>query len=104
MREKTEGIYQYKHQCECSCKPAGKNPAITNISSAKQGEQAGAEVNKSRAQASTSERREDGREAEKARSRGRGRGPRRKSEDSSVGEANRRGALQRREVVNTSNC
>ena len=34
MREKTEGIYQYKQQLDCSCKPEGKNP-ITNI---KQGE------------------------------------------------------------------
>ena len=34
MREKTDGIYQYKQQLDCSCKPEGKNP-ITNI---KQGE------------------------------------------------------------------
>ena len=32
MREKTEGIYQYKQQLDYSCKPADKNPTITNMS------------------------------------------------------------------------
>lgn len=64
MREKTEGIYQYKHQFDCSCKPAGKNPAITNISSAKPGGTSWSE--QTRAQDSTRERQEeDGREAER---------------------------------------
>lgn len=64
MREKTEGIYQYKQQLDCSCKPEGKNPTITNI---KQGwEQAGAEGNTGRAQDSTRVRQEEDVRGEKA--------------------------------------
>lgn len=64
-----------------------------------------AEVNRARTQDSTREQQEeDGREAEKARVPGAaGGGPRRKREGSSVREANRREARQRRELVNTIN-